>query len=824
MMSRQITALLAALTVAGCAGHGTSTTPAPKGAKSDSASATASKDDKNGPKPYDKVITAKAVTDSGVFEVHKVGDKTYYEIPAAMLGREFLIVSRIARTESGMGYGGAENGENTVRFVRNDNKLYMRRVSFSTVADTNTPIAQAVRNSNFEPIVYGFDVKAYGPDSSVVIDVDPLYTKDVPMLGLASFRRTQYKVRRLDDSRTYLKSIHSYPRNIETRAVLTYDAAEPPSNQSTGSISMEMNHSMVLLPEKPMMPRLRDDRVGYFGINQTDYSRPEQRSVVRKYIARWRLEPKDTAAFRRGELVEPVKQIVYYIDRATPVKWRPYLIQGIKDWNVAFEAAGFKNAITARMAPTPEEDPEFSPEDARYSMIRYLASDVENASGPHISDPRSGEILETHIQWYHNVMNLLRNWYMIQTAAVNPSARHVEFSDSVMGELIRFVSSHEVGHTLGLPHNMKASSSYPVDSLRSPSFTRKYHTAPSIMDYARFNYVAQPGDGDVTLHPGIGPYDKYSIAWGYRPILDAATPDAEVPTLDKWIQEKAGDPMYRFGDANGTDPGAQTEDLGDNGVKAGEYGIANLKRILPKLMEYSYQPHADYSQLQELYGEVATQWNRYMGHVATIIGGIYETRKNSEQAGAVYQAVDGARQRSAAAFMIEQGLHTPSWLFDPEILDRIGIDGSAEKIKGLMVGVLNRMTDPTRLARVADLSTTADGGYSLPDYLNDIGDGVWTELRTGEAPDLYRRALQRAWIERMNTLMTTDLPPYPAAFRRLLPPRPSVSRSDIRPLVRADLESVEARLRRAAQRGDAMTRAHYADAAARIDQILNPNK
>ena len=775
------------------------------------------------PKAYKDVITDKAQSDSGAFTVHKVADKWFYEIPDSMLEREFIIVSRIARTAGGLGYGGESNSTNVVRFQRIGDKVYARHVSFGTVADTTKPIALAVRNSHFEPIIHAFDVAAYGADSSVVIDIGPFYTTDVTMLGLPSSRRTQYQVRRLDANRTFLNSIKSFPRNIETRVTLTYEAGQPPSGQSTGSISLEMNHSMLLLPENPMMPRLWDERVGYFGLSQVDYGREEQRAVTRRYIARWRLEPKDTAAFLRGELVEPIKPIVYYIDPATPEKWRPFLKQGVDDWQVAFEAAGFKNAIIAKDPPTAEEDPEFSTEDARYSVIRYFASDVQNAYGPHVADPRTGEILESHIGWYHNVMNLLRNWYLIQTAAINPQARSVQFEDEVMGELIRFVSSHEVGHTLGLPHNMKASSAYPVDSLRSPTFTAQYATAPSIMDYARFNYVAQPGDGDVAMNPRIGPYDKYSIAWGYRPILDAHTPDAERPTLDAWIREHEGDPLYRFGDPSGTDPGSQTEDLGDDAVKASDYGIANLKRIMPELVQYSYEPRSSYDQLEELYGQVIGQWNRYMGHVATTIGGIDWTRKSTDQAGPAYTAISRDRQKAAVAFLGDQALQTPEWLFEAGIVSRIGIQGSTERIKGAMTGTLNRLLDPQRMARLVELEAVAEGGYPLTEFLADVRAEVWTELAERENPDVYRRAVQRAWIERMGWLMTNDLPPVPPQFAAGQPPRPSVVLSDIRPLVRRELEQVRRQLVAAARRGDIITQAHHADAVARIDLILNPN-
>lgn len=782
----------------------------------------------SGPKPYAKVITAEATSDSGLFIVHQVKDKWYFEIPVKLLGREMLLVTRQAQAAENIGYGGEEVNDDALVWERVGDHILMRVQSYDNVAADSMPMALAVRNSNYAPIVGAFEIAAWNKDSSnVVIDVTGLYSKDVPFLGLSKGTRDQYKITRLDEARTFIKWMHVYPTNIEVRVVQTYAATEAPASAETGTVSVEMNHSMVLLPATPMQPRVFDERVGYFTVQQTDYSRPEDRSVIRRYITRWRLEPKDTAAFRRGELTEPVKPIVFYIDPATPVKWRSYLKQGIEDWNQAFEAAGFKNAIIAKDPPTPQEDPKFSLEDARYSAIRYFASPVENAYGPHVSDPRSGEILQTDIGWYHNVQNLLRDWFLIQTAAVNPVARGLELPDSVMGELIRFVSSHEVGHTLGLPHNMKASSSYPVDSLRSASFTKRMHTAPSIMDYARFNYVAQPGDTGVYLMPGIGVYDKYAIAWGYRPILDAKTPDAEKPTLDSWILAHAGDPMYRFGDPSSTDPGSQTEDLGDDGVKASTYGIANLKRILPNLRTWTMAPGANYDQLRELYGQVIVQWARYMGHVTAIVGGVDQTRKADDQAGPVYTVLPKARQQAAMQFLADQAFATPSWMIDTTILRRIEHAGIVERLRTRQVAVLNNVLDPRRMQRLIEASAVlGKGAYSLPEMLGDVRQAVWSELSSGAVIDPYRRNLQRGYLDRMNYLMTQELDPIPPRFRQYFTGTDvTVSQSDIRPLVRGELVEIQRQIRSDLPRiSDTETRLHLQDALARIDLTLNPRK
>ena len=537
----------------------TATTPAPgAGAAS-----------KSGIKPYKDVITDKATTDKGLFKVHRLDSKYYYEIPDSLFEREMLVVTRYAKSPTVDGtYGGEELNEQVWRWQRRDKQVFIRIPSYRNVAAKGTDMYESVRNSNLDAVLSSFDIKAINKDSnSVVIDVTDLFQKDVQSLGLPPSVRTQYKITSMDESRTYIDTIKSFPINIETRSLKTYKANDAPGDKSIGSMTVEIHNSMLLLPKVPYKARFSDDRVGFFGQSQTDYGLDAQRAEVTRYIRRWKLEPKDPAAYKRGELVEPKKQIVYYIDPATPAKWRPYLIAGVKDWNAAFEAAGFKNAITCLEAPA--NDPDWSPEDARYSVIRYFASNIPNAYGPHNADPRSGEILESDIGWYHNVMNLVRNWFFVQTAAINPEARSPKFKDEVMGQLVRFVSSHEVGHTLGLPHNFGSSAAYPVDSLRSPSFTKRVGgTAPSIMDYARFNYIAQPGDEGVMLYPGIGEYDKWAVKWGYT-WFDNKTPEEEAKILNKWTLEKAGNPLYFYGRQTGNpiDPRSQSEDLGDDAVK-----------------------------------------------------------------------------------------------------------------------------------------------------------------------------------------------------------------------------------------------------------------
>ena len=783
------------------------------------------KDDSKKPKKektFEDIITKEAITDKGLFNIHKVKEKYYYEINDTLFGREMLMVTRIAKTASGLGFGGGKQNTQVLRWQKKDNKILLRVVSHNVVASDSLPVNEAVLNSNFEPILYSFKIESKGIDStSTLIEVTKLFSEDVKPLGFPQSRRKGYKISSLNSKKSFIESIKSYPENIESRHVKTYNSSSPPSNSSTGTISLEINNSMILLPKVPMKRRYFDQRVGWFARSQVDYGLDVQESKSLKYLDRWRLEVRDEdlEKFKNGELVTPKKQIVYYIDRATPVKWRKYLKQGIEDWQIAFEEAGFKNAIIAKDPPTKEEDPDWSPEDVRYSVVRYLASPIPNANGPHVSDPRSGEILESDINWYHNVMTLLRNWFFVQTAAINEDARGVSFDDEVMGRLIRFVSAHEVGHTIGLPHNMGSSSAYPVDSLRSATFTKKYGTAPSIMDYARFNYIAQPEDKDVALMPDIGVYDKHSVRWGYRPIPDAKTAKDEKKTLDKWIRDNENSLMHRFGSA-GIDPSSQTEDLGDDAVKASEYGILNLKRIIPNLNKWTSEDGKDYSDLQTMYGQVLSQFNRYMGHVSSNIGGVYQYYKTYDQEGPVYTHVKKSHQKKCMNFLNDQLFETPTWMIDNNILNKIEFAGITNRIRSTQSRTLNSILDFGKMARlIENEAINGKAAYTLIDMMSDLKRGIWKELYTHKTIDVYRRNLQLAYLDRISYIMNEEQGSIPSWARGRVT-SVKVSQSDIRTIAVGQLLELKKDIKKHKNRSDKMTKMHLDMATAKINKIL----
>ena len=763
--------------------------------------------------------------DEGVITVMQKEEKVYWGIADSLLDRDFLLVSRVAGVPNGyFGFysAGAKTAERVLQFSKVQERIIIKEVSYENIADSTLPIYESVQANNFAPILAAFDQELYDSDTGVtIIELSDFFTEDIEAIsGVIPFLRREYQVRRLDSNRSYIESVKSFPKNLEVRHVLTYQANNPPSSSSNATLSIRMSQSMVLLPKVPMQKRLFDYRVGWFTIQQIDFGSEQQKAVRQAYIRRWRLEPSDSTAYFNGELVEPKKPIVYYLDPATPEKYRSYIIKGIEDWNPAFEEAGFKNAIQAKLPPTPSEDPDWSPEDIRYSTVRWVANEIRNAVGPSVSDPRSGEIIESDIVWYHNHMRSYRNRLMIETGAANPEARKLKLADDLIGETMRRVISHEIGHALGLPHNMQSSSAYPVDSLRSGRFTQKYGIATTIMEYARQNYIAQPGDDNIRFIRQIGPYDLYSVNWGYRLVPNARTPEDEKETLDSWIMEKSGDPMYRFAGSTGYDPSAQTEDLGDDPVKASTYGLLNLKRVVPELMEWTYTKGEGYQDLEEIYSELIGMWSRYSRHVATNIGGVYQNRKSADQIGFVYIPVSRKNQLRALEFLNNQVFSTPYWLLDSNILQNIQAAGSIDRIQSLQRRILNSVLDPSVLLRLIEYSELEFNVLPPDEMLQTLRLGIWKELYHNETEiDVYRRTLQREYLSRIHEFLSLN---------QIGGSRSSVDlkNSDIRPLMRTELILLEKDIKKHLDKGlgEGIQKAHLEDAIIRIEQLLQNDK
>ena len=783
-----------------------------------------------GPKNYSDVITKKAKTTIGFFSVHKVENSYFLEIPDSTLGRDLLVVNRISKSAAGsrrgfMGYAGDQIGENVIRFEKGPNdKLFMKSVSYSERSQDSTGMYRSVLNSNIQPIVASFEIKAYKKDTvahsqNTVIDVTDFVNGDNSILYFDEWVKKNLSIGSVFNDRSYIDTIKAFPMNVEIRTVKTY--AQKPQNMSDiggDPFTFELNSSIILLPKVPMKARYYDPRVGYFTTSYTDFDKNPQGVERVSMITRWRLEPKDEdlERYKKGELVEPKKPIVFYIDPATPKKWVPYLKQGVDDWQKAFEYAGFKNAIYALEAPN---DSTWSIEDARHSAIVYKPSDIPNASGPHVHDPRSGEILETHINWYHNVMKLLHDWYFVQTAAVDPRARKVQLDDELMGQLIRFVSSHEVGHTLGLRHNFGSSNTVPVEKLRDKAWVETNGHTPSIMDYARFNYVAQPEDNitDAGLFPRIGIYDNWSIQWGYSYLPDFKTPQDEVPFMHKWVMKMlAEDKRYTFGtETDGNDPRNQSEDLGDNAMKASAYGIKNLQRILPNILLWTKEDNKDYANANTMFYEIAGQFNRYMGHVTKNIAGIYTSPKYVEQDGPVFEHVAAATQKEAMQFLDKQLFVTPLWLSNRELIEKCGVD-PVYVIGSIQRNVINQLLSRNTIEKLLK-NETINGAkaYTAIQMLDDLKKSVWSELSSAKAIDIYRRNLQKSYIDACILLSGISSTPTVTSVIRA---------SDATAIGRAHLQKLRNEISTAASSASGLSKAHLQELVAKIDEALDTKK
>ena len=790
---------------------------------------------------YSEVVPSSAQTAEGLFDVHRVGESILFEIPDAMLGREMIVMSRFNSVQAGQTSVGANMAPNIViRWERRGDRILLRAIDHSSTADPEDNAYIAVENQRFAPILASLEIEARGSGSSVV-DVTSLYMGDTPAFTLSAGQRGQMGVRRFATDRSWIEWTRSFPMNVEIRVVQTYDAANPPSSGRGGALSFEVNHSMVLLPEVPMRPRLWDERVGFISMERTNYSRDFDGVRPERYAVRYRLEPSDTAAFLRGELVEPVNPWVWYIDPATPAEWIPYIRDGILEWNAGFEEAGFRNAIEVRVAPTEEEDPTFSLLDARHSVLRFVPTQTRSAnSGGDVVDPRSGEVIRAHTNLLQGVAERMR-WQLLSqvaTAADDPRYRDDDYPEDLMGEAIRYVISHETAHSVGLPHNQRANFVFEVDSIRDPDFVSRMGHSGSSVGRTRFNYAAQAGDG-VPPERRMGIWDAWAIRWGYRPIIEAETPEDETPILNEWIVERAHLPWFRFASALfgmdvEWDPYRMTEGISADPVLAAELGMVNLRVMTDSLMAWVLDEGEDYYELETHYLQALTQWNRYAEHAASAVGGSWTHHKRWGEEGWVYTPIDRDYQLQAMAFLDEHVMQTPEWALNIDLLRRLEHAGAVERIRAYQDLAIQRFLNHARLARLIEHETfMGDDTYTATEMLDDVREIVWREVTEGRSIDTFRRNQQRAYLEQAHYLLyeaESDSwnPPGSGNLRvgnNNDPPLNAdlhVAQSDIRALIRDQLTLLRSEVQAALAAGvaDRNTRIHLEDVLVRIGGTL----
>lgn len=772
-----------------------------------------------GPKAYRTVITDKAVTRAGIFKAHRIDDKLFFEIPRSEFGVDQMMIARAVEStmqDPGGFFGGG--AQSTVRWERHNNSVVLRQRNYRLTVDPTDNIRRQVEGFQNGPVIMRFDVQAWSPDSTAVIDVTDLFL---------TYKQEMGTLTGTAKDRSWFEHVAVFPRNVEVEATVTGSAraAGAPATAQPTTQTVRMHWSFLRLPDQPMMPRFADSRVGFISTAFFDFSSREHEAEQKRIIHRFKLVPKDTAAFRRGELVEPVEPIIYWIDPATPEWMKPWVKVGVDKWNAAFEQAGFRNAIRGEFAPA--DDPDWSIYDLRHSIIYWRPSTVANATGGQVVDPRTGQILKGEVNMYHNIMELQREWYFVQVSPLDPRAQMLPMPDSLMGRLVEYVVTHEIGHSIGFPHNMKASAMYPVDSIRSRSFLERMngHVA-TLMDYSRFNYVVQPEDSipPELLIPKVGPYDKFAVRWGYRPILEARTPAAELPTLDRWAREQDTTPWFRFSTSGApNDPENLTEAVGDaDAVRATTLGLRNLERVMGNLRRATERPGKDYSLLTSMYGGAVGQWGTYMRHVSAIIGGAITQEKYGT--GRRFEPVSEARQREAVRFLSANAFQVPQMFLDPEVLFRIEARGAVDRIRDAQTSLFGSLLQPSKLNTLIEYEALlGNTTYTLAEYLTDLRAGVWGELNDRSvAVSVYRRNLQRAFLDRVNAELN---PPAPAAGATAAvgASRPPAWGNDVRAMLKAELRTIDGMAARAqARAGDAITRVHLADVRSEIAKILDP--